>query len=294
MSLRDKLRGTGVAIVTPFKNHEVDYEALERLINHLIANGVEHIVSMGTTGEVPTLTKDEKKKIAAFTIEKVNGRVPCVIGIGGYNTREVIETIHTIGVEPFDAILSTSPYYNKPSQEGIYQHYKAIAESSPKPVILYNVPGRTGKNIEAQTTLRLAYDCKQIAGIKEASGNMVQGMHILRKRPDDFLFVSGDDHIALPLIACGGDGVISVIANGFPKDFSDLIRASLSYDFKKAQQLQYKLLEAIDLLFVENNPAGIKCFLSEMGFINNELRLPNVPLSDVYKQKVKDFLKNYR
>lgn len=294
MSLRDKLRGTGVAIVTPFKNHEVDYEALERLINHLIANDVEHIVSMGTTGEVPTLTKDEKKKIAAFTIEKVNGRVPCVIGIGGYNTKEVIETIHSIGVEPFDAILSTSPYYNKPSQEGIYQHYKAIAESSPKPVILYNVPGRTGKNIEAQTTLRLAYDCKQIAGIKEASGNMVQGMHILRKRPDDFLFVSGDDHIALPLIACGGDGVISVIANGFPKDFSDLIRASLAYDFKKAQQLQYKLLEAIDLLFVENNPAGIKCFLAEMGFINNELRLPNVPLSDVYKQKVKDFLKNYR
>lgn len=293
MSLRDKLKGTGVAIVTPFQNHEVDYEALAGLIEHLIGNGVNYIVSMGTTGEVPTLTKDEKRKIAAFTVEKVNGRVPSVIGIGGYNTKEVIETMNEIGVEPFDAILSTSPYYNKPSQEGIYQHYKAIAENSSKPIILYNVPGRTGKNIEAQTTLRLANDFEQIAGIKEASGNMVQGMHILRKKPDDFLFVSGDDHIALPLIACGGDGVISVIANSFPRDFSDLIRAALNADFKKAQRLQYKLLEAIDLLFVENNPAGVKCFLAEMGLIKNELRLPNVPISQNYHQKIKAFMDHY-
>lgn len=282
-----------MAIVTPFKNHEVDFEALGRLIDHLVSNGIEYIVSMGTTGEVPTLTKDEKRKIAAFTIEKVNGRVPCVIGIGGYNTKEVIETINDLDVEPFDAILSTSPYYNKPSQEGIYQHYKAISENSPKPVVIYNVPGRTGKNITAETTLRLAYDCEKIAGIKEASGDMVQGMHILRKRPDSFLFVSGDDHIALPLIACGGDGVISVIANSHPKDFSDLIRAALQYDFKKAQQLQYKLLEAIDLLFVENNPAGVKCFLAEMGLIKNELRLPNVPISESFHQKIKVFMKNY-
>ncbi len=293
MSLREKLKGTGVAIVTPFKNHEVDFEALGRLIDHLVSNGIEYIVSMGTTGEVPTLTKDEKRKIAAFTIEKVNSRVPCVIGIGGYNTKEVIETINDLDVEPFDAILSTSPYYNKPSQEGIYQHYKAISENSPKPVVIYNVPGRTGKNITAETTLRLAYDCEKIAGIKEASGDMVQGMHILRKRPDSFLFVSGDDHIALPLIACGGDGVISVIANSHPKDFSDLIRAALQYDFKKAQQLQYKLLEAIDLLFVENNPAGVKCFLAEMGLIKNELRLPNVPISESFHQKIKVFMKNY-
>lgn len=282
-----------MAIVTPFKNHEVDFEALGRLIDHLVSNGIEYIVSMGTTGEVPTLTKDEKRKIAAFTIEKVNGRVPCVIGIGGYNTKEVIETINDLDVEPFDAILSTSPYYNKPSQEGIYQHYKAISENSLKPVVIYNVPGRTGKNITAETTLRLAYDCEKIAGIKEASGDMVQGMHILRKRPDSFLFVSGDDHIALPLIACGGDGVISVIANSHPKDFSDLIRAALQYDFKKAQQLQYKLLEAIDLLFVENNPAGVKCFLAEMGLIKNELRLPNVPISESFHQKIKVFMKNY-
>lgn len=293
MSLRDKLKGTGVAIVTPFQNYEVDYGALGALIDHLIANGVNYIVSMGTTGEVPTLTKDEKRKIAAFTIEKINGRVPAVIGIGGYNTREVIETMNEIGVEPFAAILSTSPYYNKPSQEGIYQHYKAIAQNASKPIILYNVPGRTGKNIEAQTTLRLANDFKQIAGIKEASGNMVQAMHILRKRPEDFLFVSGDDHIALPLIACGGDGVISVIANGFPRDFSDLIQAALNADFKKAQQLQYKLLEAIDLLFVENNPAGVKCFLSEMGLIKNELRLPNVPISQNYHEKIKAFMDHY-
>lgn len=294
MSLRVKLRGTGVAIVTPFKNHEVDYVSLGNLIENIITNGVEYIVTMGTTGEVPTLTKDEKRKIAGFTLEKINGRVPAVIGIGGYNTQEVINTMDELNLEAFDAILSTSPYYNKPSQEGIYQHYKAIAARSPKPVILYNVPGRTGRNISAETTLRLANDFTTIAGIKEASGDMVQGMHILKNRPKDFLFVSGDDHIALPLIACGADGVISVIANSHPRDFSDLIRAALQFDFEKAQQLQYKLLEAIDLLFVENNPAGVKYFLAEMGLIANELRLPNVPLSPNYQQKIKAFMSSYK
>lgn len=293
MLLREKLKGTGVAIVTPFKNQEVDYDALEQLIEFIINNGVEYIVTLGTTGEVPTLSKEEKRKVASFTAEKINGRTPVVIGIGGNNTREIIESFRNDDLQSFDAILSVSPYYSKPSQEGIYQHYKILAEHSPKPIIIYNVPARTGSNITAETTLRLANDFENIAGIKEASGNMVQGMHILKNRPNGFLMVSGDDHIALPLIACGSDGVISVIANSFPKDFSDLVRSGLNNDFASTQNLQFKLLEAIDLLFIENNPAGVKCFLAEMGLIQNELRLPNVPLSDVHHQKIKSFLKNY-
>lgn len=293
MSLRETLKGTGVAIVTPFKNHDVDHEALDRLIDFLIGNKVEYIVTMGTTGEVPTLTKEERKEVALFTLDKIDGRVPCVIGVGGNNTHEILDSLQSQHLTSFDAILSVSPYYNKPSQEGIYQHYKAIAEHSPKPVILYNVPGRTGSNITAQTTLRLAHDFVKIAGIKEASGNLVQAMHILKNRPEGFLVVSGDDHVALPLIACGGDGVISVIANSHPREFSDLIRYSLNNEYSKAQVLQGKLIEAIDLMFVENNPAGVKCFMAELGLIENELRLPNVPLSEVYHQKVKAFLKNF-
>jgi 4-hydroxy-tetrahydrodipicolinate synthase len=291
VSLRNQLRGTGVAIVTPFKkNSEVDYDALENLINHTISNGVEYIVSLGTTGETPTLSKKEKQEIVNFTIEKINGRTPVVIGIGGNNTKEVIEHLADFPLEKVSAILSNSPYYNKPSQEGIFQHYKALSEASPKPVILYNVPGRTGSNISAETTVRLARECKNVGGIKEASGNVVQAMHILKNKPDDFLVVSGDDHIALPLIASGADGVISVAANCFPKDFYDMVRFSLKNDFEKAQKLNYKLLEGYDLLFVENNPAGVKAFLYELKLIENELRLPLVPLSAVFHQKVKEFL----
>lgn len=291
MSLRNQLRGTGVAIVTPFKkSSEVDYDALENLINHIISNGVEYIVSLGTTGETPTLSKKEKQEIVNFTIEKINGRTPVVVGIGGNNTKEVIEHLADFPLEKVSAILSNSPYYNKPSQEGIFQHYKALSEASPKPVILYNVPGRTGSNISAETTIRLARGCKNVGGIKEASGNVVQAMHILKNKPDDFLVVSGDDHIALPLIACGADGVISVAANCFPKDFSDMVRCSLKNDFEKAQQLNNKLLEGYDLLFVENNPAGVKAFLYEMKLIENELRLPLVPLSAAFHQKVKELV----
>jgi 4-hydroxy-tetrahydrodipicolinate synthase len=291
MSLKNKLKYTGVAIITPFKkNSEVDYDALGNLIEYLINNQVEYIVSLGTTGETPTLSKNEKQEIARFTLEKINDRVPLVIGIGGNNTKEVINNLSDYPMENITAVLSTSPYYNKPSQEGIFQHYKAIAEASAKPVILYNVPGRTGTNISAETTLRLAHECKNIGGIKEASGNMIQCMHILRNKPDDFLVVSGDDHVALPLIACGIDGVISVAANCFPKDFSDMIRFALQNDFANASQLQYKLLEGFDLLFAENNPAGVKAFLYEMKLIENELRLPLVPLSTTIHQNVKDFL----
>jgi 4-hydroxy-tetrahydrodipicolinate synthase len=291
MGLKNELQGTGVALVTPFKtNTEVDYDALRKLIDFDIDNGVEYLVSLGTTGETPTLTAKEKIAIVNFTYEKVNGRVPVVIGIGGNSTREVIENLKSFPLDKAIAVLSSSPYYNKPSQEGIYQHYKALAAASPKPIILYNVPGRTGSNMTAETTLRLAKE-KNIEGMKEASGNMVQCMHILRDRPKDFLVVSGDDHVAMPLIACGMDGVISVAANCFPKDFSEMIRQSLKGDFAAARPLHYKCLEGNDLLFAENNPAGVKAFLYELGIIENIVRLPVVPLSDGIHQKVKAFLK---
>ncbi len=291
MGLKNELQGTGVALVTPFKTTtEVDYDALGKLIDFDIDNGVEYLVSLGTTGETPTLTAKEKEDIVNFTYEKVNGRVPVVIGIGGNSTQEVIENLKSFPLDKAIAVLSASPYYNKPSQQGIYQHYKALGAASPKPIILYNVPGRTGSNMTAETTLHLAKE-KNIEGMKEASGNMVQCMHILRDRPKDFLVVSGDDHVAMPLIACGMDGVISVAANCFPKDFSEMIRQSLKGDFAAAGPLHYKCLEGNDLLFAENNPAGVKAFLYELGIIENIVRLPVVPLSDSIHQKVKAFLK---
>jgi 4-hydroxy-tetrahydrodipicolinate synthase len=291
MSLRTQLQGTGVAIVTPFKSSmEVDFDALGKLIDFIIENEVEYIVSLGTTGETPTLDTEEKFDIINYTYEKVNGRVPVVVGVGGNNTREVMENLQSYPLEKATAVLSASPYYNKPSQEGIYQHYKNIADASPVPVILYNVPGRTGSNISAATTLRLANEVENIGGIKEASGNMVQCMHILRDRPEDFLVVSGDDHITLPLIACGMDGVISVAANCFPKDFSEMVRLSLQGDFKAARPLHYTCLEGNDLLFAENNPAGVKAFLYELGIIENVLRLPLVPLSSAVHQQVKTYM----
>ncbi len=292
MSLRTQLQGTGVAIVTPFKKSmEVDFDALGKLIDFIIDGGVEYIVTLGTTGEAPTLDTEEKFDIINYTYEKVNSRVPVVVGIGGNNTKEVMENLQSYPLEKAAAVLSASPYYNKPSQEGIYQHYRNLADASPLPVILYNVPGRTGSNITAETTLRLANEVENIAGIKEASGNMVQCMHILRNRPKDFLVVSGDDHLTLPLIACGADGVISVAANCFAADFSNMVRLCLQDDYAAARPLHYKCLEGNDLLFAENNPAGAKAFLAEMGIIENVLRLPVVPLSAGIHQQVKDYLK---
>lgn len=291
MSLINTLSGTGVAIITPFRrNTDVDFDALSKLIDNIIDNGVEYIVTLGTTGETPTLSKKERAEVAAFTSQKVAGRVPLVVGIGGNNTKEVIDQFSNFDLKNVTAILSSSPSYNKPSQEGIFQHYKALSDAAPLPIIIYNVPGRTGSNISAETTIRLARECKNIQGIKEASGNMIQGMYILKNRPNDFLVVSGDDHISLPLIACGANGVISVAANSFPKDFSDMVRFALKNDFAKAQTLHYKLLPAYDLLFAENNPAGVKAFLHELKFIENELRLPLVPLSNAFHEKVKNFL----
>lgn len=291
MSLRALLRGTGVALVTPFKkDHSVDYDALEKLINFVINGGVQYVVSLGSTGETPVLSKEEKLEIFNRTCDVVAGRVPVVIGIAGNNTQAVVKELEYFPLDKAAAILSASPYYNRPSQEGIFQHYKALAAAAPKPVILYNVPSRTGSNITAQTTLRLAKEVENIAGIKEASGNMIQCMHILKDKPKDFFVTSGDDHTTLPLIACGIDGVISVAANCFPKDFAALVQEALNGNFEKARSLHYTLLEGFDLLFAENNPAGVKAFLYELGVIDNQLRLPLVPLSQGFHAQVKKFL----
>lgn len=291
MSFRDQLRGTGVALVTPFKdNMEIDYPALERVIDFVIGNGVEYVITLGTTGETPTLSKDEKIELILFTYEKVADRVPVVVGIGGNNTLSLIKDLETFPLQKAAAVLSASPYYNKPSQEGIYQHYKALAEVSPKPIILYNVPGRTGRNMTAATTLRLAHDFKNIIGIKEASGDMAQSMQILKDKPADFLVVSGDDNLAMPQIACGMDGVISVAANCLPKQFSEMVRLSLKGNFAAAKLLNDQMLEAYDLLFAENNPAGVKAFMTELNLLENNLRLPVVPLSEGLHTSVKNYL----
>ncbi|MCW3089840.1 MAG: 4-hydroxy-tetrahydrodipicolinate synthase [Ferruginibacter sp.] len=293
MNLREQLRGTGVAIVTPFKADEsIDFEALGKLIDFIIANGVEYIVTLGTTGETPTLDKQEKLEIINFTFDKINNRVPVVVGIGGNDTKEVISNVKSYPLERAVAVLSACPYYNKPSQEGIFLHYKAIAEASPIPVLIYNVPGRTGRNIEAATTLRLASEVTNIGGIKEAGNSISQCMQILRDRPDNFLVVSGDDDLVLPELACGIDGVISVAANCFPKEFSSMVRAGLEHDFTTAKKLNDPLIEVYNLLFTENNPAGVKGFLTELGLIQNVLRLPVTSLSESVQQRVKEYLKN--
>jgi len=292
MSLRDTLKGTGVAIVTPFdQNGAVDFNALDRLIEFLIGDDIDYLVSLGTTGEAPTLSKKEKIAVIEFTYEKARNRVPVVVGIGGNNTRELVADLESYPLQDAVAVLSAGPYYNKPSQEGIFQHYKALAAASPKPILLYNVPGRTGRNITAATTIRLANEVSNIAGIKEAGGDMIQCMQILRDRPSDFLVVSGDDALALPQIACGMDGVISVAANCFPREFSRLIRLCLAGDFPAAKRLNDSLMAAYDILFTENNPAGAKAFLARKGLIENILRLPNVPLSKEVHNRVEEYLR---
>ena len=291
MSLRETLRGTGVALITPFQsNTSIDYTALEKVIDFVIAGGVEYVVTLGTTGETPTLSKEEKKQIALFTYEKVAGRVPVVVGIGGNNTAELLQELASFPLDKAAAVLSASPYYSKPSQEGLFLHYKALAEASPKPLLLYNVPGRTGRNLSAATTIRLAHEVKNVAGIKEASGDMAQCMEILRDKPDDFLVVSGDDALAFPQIACGMEGVISVAANGFPREFSDMVRLALKGDLRGAKALNDRLIAGYDIMFAENNPAGIKGAMAEKGLIGNYVRLPVVPLSAGLQAKWKEYL----
>lgn len=294
MSLRQTLRGTGVAIVTPFtKSGKIDFSALESLINFIIKNGVEYIVTLGTTGETPTLSKEEKIEIVEFTYDKVDSRVPVVVGVGGNNTHELVKDLETMPLDKAVAVLSACPYYSKPTQQGIFLHYETLAKASPKPIILYNVPGRTGRNMEASTTLKLAHEVPNIGGIKEAANNMVQCMAILKDRPEHFMVSSGDDDLAMPQLACGMDGVISVAANCMPRKFSDMVRAGLAFDFAKAKELNDTMLEAYGLLFAENNPSGVKAFLAEMGLIENYLRLPMVPLTEPLRQKVAEYLRKY-
>lgn len=292
MTLREQLRGTGVALVTPFQSDfSVDYPALERIIDFVIEGGVEYIVTMGTTGETPTLSRQEKKEIVQFTYNKIAGRVPVVVGIGGNNTAELIKELESFPLEKSVAVLSASPYYSKPSQEGLFQHYKALAGASPKPLLLYNVPGRTGRNVSAATTIRLSREVPNIAGIKEASGDMAQCMELLRDRPENFLIVSGDDALAFPQIAVGMDGVISVAANSFPSGFTEMVRMALRGDLKGAKALNDKLIAGYDLLFAENNPAGVKCAMSELQLLGNHLRLPVVPVSEGLHTKMKEYIK---
>jgi 4-hydroxy-tetrahydrodipicolinate synthase len=280
-----------VAIITPFTTQGfIDFNALAKVIDHVVNGGAEYIVTLGTTGETPTLGKFEKTDIVKFTFEKVAGRVPVVVGIGGNDTKELIKDLQNYPLENAAAILSASPYYSKPSQEGLFQHYKALAHASPKPILLYNVPGRTGRNLNADTTIRLANEVSNIAGIKEASGDMGQCIQILRNAPKDFLVVSGDDALALPQIACGMKGVISVAANAYPKEFSDMVRFCLANDFAKAKTINDTLIDAYNLMFEENNPAGVKAFMFEMGLIGNNLRLPLVPLSSGIHSRIKAYL----
>jgi len=277
----NKFYGTGVAIVTPFQEDgQVDYDRLKNLVNYLIDGGIEYLVSLGTTGESATLNSEEKKKVFAFTAEVVNGRVGLVAGIGGNNTHEVVEQIKKFDTNGYDAILSASPSYNKPSQEGIYQHYKAISENTSLPIILYNVPGRTCSNMTAETTVRLAKDFENIIGIKEASGNFDQFNQIMRDKPEDFMLISGDDPVALPMIALGAVGVISVIGNALPRQLSDMIRLCLKGDFKGAQKGHNDLIDFTRLMFVEGSPAGVKTALKQLGVCGDTLRLPLVQVSN--------------
>ncbi len=286
--IQNRLRGTGVALVTPFNsNGEINYTGLERLINFCIEGGVEYLVSLGTTGESVNLTKEEKLDLLNFTIEKNAGRVPIVAGFGGNSTHTVISDIEKFHFTGVDAILSVSPYYNKPTQEGIYQHYKAIAAVSPRPILLYNVPGRTSSNLTAATTLRLANEIENIIGIKEASGDFNQCMQILKNRPKDFLVVSGDDNITLGLIAYGMDGVISVVGQALPKIFTEMVRQALQGNFEKSRSLHYQLNDITDMLFVEGNPAGVKYALELRGICESHLRLPLVGISDALRQKMR-------
>ncbi len=282
-----KFRGTGVAIVTPFKNDSsIDFAAAGRIVNHVIEGGVNYVVVMGTTGESATLTTDEKQAMISWVVEVVDKRVPVVAGIGGYNTQEVINCIRNIDLTGVEGILSVAPYYNKPNQRGLFEHFKEIATCSPLPVIIYNVPGRTCCNILPETCLKLASECQNIIGIKEASGDMGQIMKILRNKPDNFLLISGDDMITLPVIAAGGSGVISVLANAFPSQWSEMVSHALRTNLKAAREIHYRYMEMIELLFVEGNPAGIKAIMNVLGICQNNLRLPLVPVTKATYQKI--------
>ena len=286
--------GTGVAVVTPFTSDlKVDFKSLQNLINYLIDSDIRYLVAMGTTAESPTISVDEKKQIFDCFVETVNGRVPLIMGLGGNDTMALQRALQQLDTTGFSAILSVSPYYNRPTQEGIYQHYKALDAVTPLPLILYNVPGRTSSNINAETTLRIAHDCTNVIGIKDAGGDLEQGKAVLDGRPDDFIVLSGDDETAIPLIQSGAEGVISVIAGGFPRFFSKGVAAALKGDENKANEIATLAQPIIDLLFIEGNPGGIKAVLHQRGLIENQLRLPLVPVSDSVTSKLRTYVDQY-
>ncbi len=287
-------KGTGVALVTPFtKSGKVDFKSLTKLVNHVIKGKVDYLVALGTTGETATLMSQEKKDILACILASGAGRVPVVLGLGGNSTYGLVKEFEMIDFKGISAVLSVSPYYNKPSQQGIFEHYKVIAKESPRPVILYNVPGRTASNISAETTLKIANEIKNVIGIKEASGNIEQCMRIIQHKPTDFLLISGDDALTLPVIACGGEGVISVVANAFPAGFSEMVRLALKGDCKKAQLLHYKHLEIIEQMFADGNPGGVKEFLAQLNICGTDMRLPLVRVNKKVQTTIRFLTKKY-
>ncbi|MDX9847311.1 MAG: 4-hydroxy-tetrahydrodipicolinate synthase [Tenuifilaceae bacterium] len=289
--MSSKFKGLGVAMVTPFTSaNAIDYKAVERLVEHLISNGVNYIVLLGTTAESVTLTETEKQELVSFVARQNNKRVPLVVGMGGNNTSALINSIHKFNFAGIDGILSVTPYYNKPTQKGLELHYKAIAAETELPIILYNVPGRTGVNMTAETTLKLAHEVHNIVAVKEASGNLNQQSYILRDRPSDFLVISGDDGLVLPQIAMGLDGVISVVGNALPRQFSSLVQLALAGNYNQAREIHYKLTEVIDNLFIEGNPGGVKAALNILGIIENNLRLPLAPVSGATFNKLKSLI----
>jgi len=286
--IKKRLRGMGVALVTPFnEDGSVDYEALIRLVDYQLQNGTDFLCVLGTTAETPTLSKEEKEKVKRMVIERVNGRIPILLGVGSNNTQAVVESVKNDDMTGVDALLVVVPYYNKPSQEGIYQHYKAVAEATELPIVLYNVPGRTGVNMTSETTLRLARDFENIVAIKEASGNITQMDEIIKNKPEGFDVISGDDGITYPLIALGAVGVISVLGNAFPAEFSRMVRLAMQGNYAQAQVIHHRVTEMYSLLFVDGNPAGVKAMLSMMGMMKNTLRLPLVPAREITCDKMR-------
>lgn len=285
-------KGLGIALITPFNaSGAVDYVVLKKLVEYQLQNGADFFCILATTGETPTLTDDEKQRIKELVLEVVAGRVPILIGCGGNNTAAIVEELHTRDFSGIDGILSVCPYYNKPSQEGLYQHFKTIANATDMKVVLYNVPGRTGVNMKAETTVRLARDCKNIVAVKEASGNLEQVDEIIKNKPDTFDVISGDDALTFPMIACGAVGVISVIGNALPKEFSRMLRLEQNGEFEPARKIHHMFTDLFNLLFVDGNPAGVKAMLHEMGMIENVLRLPLVPTRLTTMQKISECLK---
>ncbi len=288
-------KGLGIALITPFQEDgSVDYKALMRLVEYQLDNGADFFCILATTGETPTLTTEEKQKIKDLVVSLVGGRVPILMGCGGYNTAAIIEELQTRDFQGIDGILSVCPYYNKPSQEGLYQHFKAIASATSLPVVLYNVPGRTGVNMKAETTVRLARDCQNIVAIKEASGNLEQVDEIIKNKPKDFDVISGDDALTFPMISCGAVGVISVIGNALPREFSKMIRLQMRGEYDGARKIHHRFTDLFSLLFVDGNPAGVKAMLHEMGYIQNILRLPLVPTRISTLQRMSEIMKELK